>query len=220
MRCDLMSPCFPDDADRNPLSDPGRFGTGDRGRFAYARGHSRVGLAAAIRRQSTPPSRLALTVSILSQRVFLFQRAPSTRGTTAQDWEPCGDFIASTSRIGVGQKSGSNCTPLGLHRVARCVGGGFPVGTVFKNRVAIGLTWQGIPEAPIAHRILWLEGLEEGLNRGPGIDTFARYIYIHGVGDETTLGRPASIGCIHLSANDIIRLYPWIKQRTLVWIGL
>src|SRR2546422_341042 len=105
-------------------------------------------------------------------------------------------FLISSSRFGVGQKAGSNQTPLGLHRIARKIGAGQPIGAVFRNRKMIGLSWQGLPDASIVHRILWLEGLEPGYNRGDGVDTFQRYIYIHGFGDETSLGRPASHGCI------------------------
>ena len=90
---------------------------------------------------------------------------------------------------------------------------------MFESRELKGFTWQGMPKAPIAHRILWLEGLEPGLNRGGDVDTFARYIYIHGVGDETTLGRPASRGCIHLSAADLLPLYDKLPEGTLVWIS-
>ncbi|HEY6169599.1 MAG TPA: L,D-transpeptidase [Verrucomicrobiae bacterium] len=128
-------------------------------------------------------------------------------------------FIASTSRFGTGQLADSNRTPLGLHRVARKVGAGWPVGTVFESRAAIGLTWAGWPDAAIAHRILWLEGLEPGFNRGGSVDTFARYIYIHGVGDELTLGQPASRGCIHLAASDLLPLYERVSEGTLVWIS-
>jgi hypothetical protein len=110
-------------------------------------------------------------------------------------------------------------TPLGLHRIAKKVGAGFPVGTVFKGRQPIGLTWQGLPEATIAHRLLWLEGLELGKNRGGNVDSFARYIYLHGVGNETTLGQPASCGCVHLAARDLLPLYHRLPVGTLVWIG-
>ena len=75
-----------------------------------------------------------------------------------------------------------------------------------------------MPDAPIAHRILWLEGLEPGFNRGDGVDSHDRYIYIHGIGDERTLGRPASIGCIHLAASDLLPLFDRIPEGTLVWI--
>ena len=61
---------------------------------------------------------------------------------------------------------GSNRTPLGLHRIAKKIGGRYPEGAVFVGRKLTGYTWQGQPNAPIAHRILWLEGLQPGFNRG------------------------------------------------------
>jgi hypothetical protein len=125
---------------------------------------------------------------------------------------------ASTSRFGIGQTQDSNKTPLGLHRIARKIGAGLPQGTVFRGRVPVGFTWQGLPDATIAHRIFWLEGMEPGFNRGGNVDSFRRYIYIHGFGDETTLGRPASHGCIHLAAADLIPLHDWLPAGTLVWI--
>ena len=127
-------------------------------------------------------------------------------------------LLISTSRFGVGQHEGSHRTPLGLHRVARKIGDGHPIGTVFKGRRAVGLTRNGWPDAPICHRILWLEGLEPGHNRGGTEDSFHRYIYIHGFGDEVTLGRPASHGCIHVSASDLLPLYDRTPVGTLVWI--
>jgi lipoprotein-anchoring transpeptidase ErfK/SrfK len=80
------------------------------------------------------------------------------------------------------------------------------------------LTWQGLAHGRIVHRILWLEGLESGLNSGGEVDTFSRFIYIHGFGDETTLGRPESHGCIHLAAIDLMPLYDRLPVGTLVWI--
>ena len=128
-------------------------------------------------------------------------------------------FRVSTSRHGVGQVMHSDRTPLGLHRIARKVGGGFPVGTIFRGRQPVGLTWQGQPDAGIVHRILWLEGLEPGFNSGGKVDSFQRYIYLHGFGDETTLGRPQSNGCVHLAAADLMPLYEQLPVGTLVWIG-
>ena len=81
-----------------------------------------------------------------------------------------------------------------------------------------GYTWQGLPWAPITHRIFWLEGLEPGFNQGDNVDTHARYIYIHGTGDEPTLGRPASSGCIHLAAGDLLPLFDQVPEHSLVWI--
>jgi hypothetical protein len=127
--------------------------------------------------------------------------------------------LCSSSRFGIGQAKGSNRTPLGLHRIAEKIGGGWPVGTVFKNRQAVGFTWKGLPHAIITTRILWLEGLEPGFNRGGNVDSHARYIYIHGTGDEPALGRPASCGCIHLAAEDLIPLFDRVPGGTLVWIS-
>jgi lipoprotein-anchoring transpeptidase ErfK/SrfK len=127
-------------------------------------------------------------------------------------------YLVSTSRFGMGQESGSNRTPLGLHRVAEKVGAGHPIGTVFESRRPVGFTWQGMPKAPIAHRILWLEGLEPGFNRGGNVDSHARYIYIHGLADEPSLGRPASRGCIHMAAADLLPLFDRVRLETLVWI--
>lgn len=77
-----------------------------------------------------------------------------------------------------------------------------------------------MPNAAITNRILWLEGLEPGLNQGGNVDTFSRYIYIHGVGDELTLGRPASHGCIHLAGVDLFPLYDCVPEKTQVWIAI
>ncbi len=128
-------------------------------------------------------------------------------------------LVASTSRFGTGQVQDSNRTPLGLHRVAAKIGHGWPQGTVFRARLPVGLTWAGQPEAPIAHRILWLEGLEPGWNAGGCRDSRRRFIYIHGLGDHLSLGRPASRGCVHLGAGDLIELEAVIPRHTLVWIS-
>ena len=172
----------------------------------------------ALRRHSVRPTRYALSVSIARQRMALFEaKSFSAHGTPAYEFSR--EYVVSTSRFGIGQVMHSNCTPLGLHRVAKKVGGGHPVGTIFKSRQPVGLTWDGMPDGSIAHRILWLEGLETGFNRGGDVDTFRRYVYIHGFGDETTLGRPQSHGCIHLSASDLMPLYDRMPTGTLVWIA-
>ncbi len=128
-------------------------------------------------------------------------------------------LTASTSRFGIGQQEGSNKTPLGLHRVAKKFGDNLPAGAVFKARVYQGYEWNGKPEDTITSRILWLDGLEPGLNRGGNVDSFKRYIYIHGTGDQSTLGRPASCGCTHLADADLLPLYDEVPVGTLVWIS-
>ena len=171
-------------------------------------------------RHHVHPTRFVLTVSVAAQRMILFEQLPAwPREARFPDYEFRRRYVISTSRFGIGQVMHSNQTPLGLHRIARKVGGGHPIGMVFKSRRPVGLTWEGMPDGSIVHRILWLEGLEPGLNRGGEMDTFRRYIYIHGFGDETTLGRPQSCGCIHLSAADLMPLYDRLPVGTLVWIG-
>lgn len=171
-------------------------------------------------RRHIRPTRFLLAVSLARQRMALLERrvdlgqAGDRTGYAFRRW-----FRISTSRFGSGQRVNSNQTPLGLHRIARKVGRGQPRGTVFKARQPVGLTWEDQPDGAIVHRILWLEGLEPGRNQGGDVDTFRRFIYIHGFGDETTLGRPRSRGCIHLAAADLLPLFDVLPVGTLVWIG-
>ena len=184
------------------------------------------------RRNSILPTRFALIVNVADQTVSLSERVVAAvydrRSTSLVSDSPAvtdhryrllKKFRCSTSRFGISQVAGSNGTPLGLHRVAEKIGDGWPVGTVFKSRQPIGYTWRGMPNAKITTRILWLEGLEPGFNRGGNVDTHSRYVYIHGTGDETTIGRPDSCGCIHLAADDLVPLFDKLPVGTLVWIS-
>jgi len=170
----------------------------------------------AMKRLGQRPSNWLLTVSVAKQRMRLFQREISGESPGYRFRK---QFVISTSRFGMGQVNGSQQTPLGLHRIAKKIGAGQPIGTVFKSRKPIGLTWAGLPDGAIAHRILWLEGLESGFNRGGEVDTLERFIYIHGFADETTLGRPQSLGCIHLSATDLVPLFDRVPVGSMVWIS-
>jgi hypothetical protein len=174
----------------------------------------------ACKRNGIVSTRFTLVVSVAKQVVSLFEKSfapPHLRSDT--NYRFVKTFRCSTSRFGIGQIADSNCTPLGLHRIAEKIGGGWPVGTVFRSRKAVGFTWRGLPWAKITNRILRLEGLEPGFNRGGNVDSHARYIYIHGTGDEPTLGRPASHGCIHLAAQDLLPLFDVLSIGTLVWIS-
>jgi hypothetical protein len=172
-----------------------------------------VDFVSACEKNGVAPTRFALVVSVANQTVSLFERNFASGHLGVKK------FRCSTSRFGISQIAGSNGTPLGLHRIAEKIGGGWPLRTVFKSRKPIGCTWQGMPDAKITTRILWLEGLEPGFNRGGNVDSHARYIYIHGTGDETTIGRPASCGCIHLAADDLVPLFDKLPAGTLVWIS-
>ncbi len=183
---------------------------------------------AAAARLAVPLTRDVFIVSVSQQTAQLwesgrFGRSPGigeldTVCTSDHGYTLVKEYRCSTSKFGIGQKEGSNCTPLGLHRIAEKIGDGCPVGTVFKSRVPVGFTWEGMADASITTRILWLDGLEPGFNRGGDVDSYKRYIYIHGTGDETTIGRPASHGCIHLAALDLVPLYERLPVGTLVWI--
>jgi hypothetical protein len=167
----------------------------------------------ACNRCGVAPTRFALIASVAKQIFSLFEEGKFIKKL------PC-----STSRFGVGQTEGSNHTPLGLHRIAEKIGAGKPAGTVFKSRQIIGHTSQPeLADAKITTRILWLEGLEPGLNKGfdggVNVDSHARYIYIHGTADQKSIGRPASHGCIHLADADLIPLFDLLPGGTLVWIS-
>lgn len=189
-------------------------------------------------RHGVVPTRFALTVCIAGQVVSLFEKtfarsggrqtaaflqefksSGSLPGAATKEFQFVKKFPCSTSHFGIRQAEGSNCTPLGLHRIAEKIGGGWPVGTVFESRKPIGYTWQGMPNAKITTRILWLEGLEPGFNRGGNVDSRARCIYLHGTADQTSIGKPVSSGCIHLADADLIPLFDKLPVGTLVWIS-
>ncbi len=129
-------------------------------------------------------------------------------------------YRISTSRFGIGNRENSLMTPRGLHRIAEKYGHDAPKGRVFRDRLDTGEDWPiGEPgENLILTRILRLEGLEEGTNRGQGIDSFERYIYIHGTNNERSIGLPASHGCVCMKNDDIIELFDSVLEGTIVFI--
>jgi UDP-N-acetylmuramate--alanine ligase len=139
------------------------------------------------------PERL-LVVDIAQQRVHLIEDGRITLSAAV-----------STSVHGVGGEEGSNRTPLGWHRVAALIGGGAEPGTVFKSREPNGEVWRGEARADdlITTRILWLDGLEPGINRGPGCDSRERYIYFHGRTTSPSRGGTV-LGCIRMSNADVV----------------
>ena len=61
-------------------------------------------------------------------------------------------------------------------------------------------------------------GLEIGKNKGSGVDSYDRYIYIHGTHEEGLIGQKASHGCIRMFNQDVIYLYEKVKEGTKVFI--
>lgn len=170
------------------------------------------------------PTHFVFVVNIAEQNVSLFKNSSASLRLCVEHYRLTNRFSCSTSRFGIGQTEGSNRTPLGLHRIAEKIGAGTPPGTVFKARQAVGHTSQPeFADAKITTRILWLEGLEAGFNKGfdgdVNVDSRARYIYIHGTADQSSIGRPTSCGCIHLADKDLIPLFDLLPTGTLVWIS-
>lgn len=130
----------------------------------------------------------------------------------------------STALNGPGEANNSGCTPRGRHYVRALVGQGLPEGTVFVARRPTGETWT--PELSrqqprrdwILSRIIWLCGLEKGVNRGGQVDTFRRFIYIHGTPDSEPMGEPLSHGCIRMRNQDVIELFDKLEAGVPVTI--
>ncbi len=140
------------------------------------------------------------------------------------------EYPISTSSKGVGQKVDSYQTPLGLHRIKIKIGKDLPQGAIFENRVFNGQIWislsiHAFPATSdlITSRILWLEGMEKGWNAGHDaegtlVDSYERYIYIHGTNHEGEIGRPVSIGCVRMKNTEMITLFDQVQEGDLVWI--
>jgi hypothetical protein len=134
-------------------------------------------------------------------------------------------YPVSTGLAGPGEINGSGCTPRGLHRVRLRIGAGCPVGTVFVRRRPTGEVYcpDLVAQFPgrdwILTRILWLTGLEPGLNRGGDRDTLRRFIYIHGCPDCEPLGVPRSHGCIRMRNLDLVELFDATPTGALVEIA-
>lgn len=122
---------------------------------------------------------------------------------------PATAYPVSTAAAGIGGEDGSLRTPPGWHRIHARIGEGAADGAVFESRVPTGRLWRGEAAADdlILTRVLTLEGLEEGVNRGPGHDSLERFIYIHGTNHEAELGRPVSHGCVRMANADVRDLF-------------
>lgn len=140
--------------------------------------------------------------------------------TYADGSEEIKNYPISSSSYGIGNKAGSNKTPLGLHRIEQKFGKGAPFGMIFKARQSTGhiAKIDGELGDVITTRVLWLKGLEPKINSGPNIDSYKRYIYIHGTSAEKNIGKPASHGCIRMLNDDVIELFDRVSKGTKVHI--
>jgi len=133
-------------------------------------------------------------------------------------------YSVSTAAKGLGEQKGSWKTPRGRHIIRACIGANAAINTVFVGRRPTGEIYSpklGVAEPDrdwILTRILWLSGQEIGKNRLGSVDTFQRFIYIHGVPDEFPMGEPLSQGCIRMHNHDIINLFDRVQPGVAVTI--
>ena len=156
---------------------------------------------------------LEIVVDISEQRLFIIDNDLVKES-----------FPVSTSKYGEGEEENSYKTPLGKHEIKEKIGEGATINTIFvarldtKKESEIITLPQDTEDDHVTSRILWLDGLEEGVNKGPGVDSYNRYIYIHGTHEEGLIGMKASHGCIRMFNNDVIYLYDIVKKGTKVYI--
>ena len=154
-----------------------------------------------------------LYVDIDKQNMFLLKK-----GTVFKVYK------ISSSYYGTGSEVNSLKTPLGKHEIYRNLGQNLPVNAILKGRVWNGAIANILTEEVdtdfdhVTSRILWLDGLEVGKNKGKGIDSRSRYIYIHGTAEEGLIGKPASDGCIRMYNSDVIELFELVEEKAQVWI--
>jgi len=134
-------------------------------------------------------------------------------------------YLISSSRYGAGEQNGSFRTPRGRHIIRAKIGKGQAENAVFVKRRPTGEIYT--PELGaryptrdwILTRILWLSGLERGINRLGDVDTMRRYIYIHGTPVETKVGAPGSIGCVRMHNKDLLDLFEVVSAGDSVVIS-
>lgn len=166
---------------------------------------------ALLKKYKKPAKSPVLIVQIKTQKMYYFKNGKLLKR-----------YTISSSKYGIGNAAGSNKTPLGVHTIKTRFGNGAKKGTIFKARQNTGKIAKIYhDDAPakadyVTTRIMWLSGLESGVNSGKNIDSYKRYIYIHGTPEEGRLGRPASHGCIRMFNSDVIKLYKKAPVGTLV----
>ncbi|MBL6701710.1 MAG: L,D-transpeptidase [SAR86 cluster bacterium] len=157
----------------------------------------------------------AINVSISEQRLYLLEEGIIIRS-----------YPISSSAYGEGQIENSLKTPLGSHEVKTKIGTNVSKYEFFVSREHIPQEVEIIhepidsPNDYITTRIMWLTGLTEGFNKGGNVDSFNRFIYIHGTHEEGLIGKKASHGCIRMLNHDVLELFKIIPPKTAVNIYL
>lgn len=134
-------------------------------------------------------------------------------------------YTISTSLRPPSNVKNSLGTPRGLHVIAERIGAGQPPGMVFKSRQPTGRHFSEFGDEAnqttnfVTTRILWLRGLEPGVNAGGDVDSYERYIYIHGTNHEDRIGQPQSAGCLLMRSPDLIELFDEVRAGDHVFIA-
>ena len=134
-------------------------------------------------------------------------------------------YVMSSSKRPPSCVEGSLGTPWGLHEVCEKIGGGEALGMVFEGRESIGLRyWECESEKRkknlITTRILRLKGLQPGINSGGKVDTYDRYVYVHGTNHEDKLGTPSSSGCLQMRNKEVLELFDIVPVGTHLYVSL
>ena len=99
-----------------------------------------------------------------------------------------------------------------------------PLGAVFEEASLSLRYWECSEDKQaknlITTRILRLMGLQEGLNLGGSVDTFERYVYIHGTNHEDRLGKPSSSGCLQMSNDEVSELFDVVPLGSHLYISI
>ena len=154
-----------------------------------------------------------IVIDISEQRLYLLKNTRIIKS-----------FPISSSKYGEGSTQNSFKTPLGIHVIKDKIGYDVPKNTIFKSRINTNRPAEIIhspfdtEDDHVTSRILWLDGTEYGKNKGKGIDSYDRYIYIHGTHEEGLIGTKASHGCIRMFNDDVINLFSEVTEGTYVLI--
>ena len=156
---------------------------------------------------------LTIEIDISKQRPFLLDNMKIVRS-----------YPISSSKYGEGSTQNSFKTPLGNHVIREMIGNNAIKNTIFTSRINTKRQAEIIHDEAksdndyVTTRIMWLDGQEEGKNKGKGVDSYQRYIYIHGTHEEGLIGQKASHGCIRMFNSDVIELFNDVKKGTKVYI--
>ena len=155
-----------------------------------------------------------LIASVRHQTINHFQYGKSVKA-----------YVMSSSKRPPSCAEGSLGTPWGLHEVCEKIGEGEALGTVFEGRASIGLRYwecerEKREENLITTRILRLRGLQPRVNSGGQVDTYNRYVYVHGTNHEDRLGSPSSSGCLQLGNKEALELFDIVPEGTHLYVSL